>query len=80
MPAAIKMLLIGISIGLGLAGYQGTRQHVILPTAHAVQRTIRPLPQDKIDKENRKEVKAAKRAAKKAAKEGIPSDGGGVQQ
>jgi len=59
-----KSLLIGIGIGLGLYTYQGTRQHVILPATHKIQRTIRPIPQDKIEKENRRALKAAKRAAK----------------
>lgn len=49
-----KSLLIGIGIGLGLYTFQGTRTHVILPVAHAIQRTIRPIPQDKIDKAARK--------------------------
>ena len=57
-----RSLLIGISIGLGLTAYQGTRQHVVLPVGHAMQRAIRPIPQDKIDRENRKAAKRAKKS------------------
>jgi hypothetical protein len=63
-----KTLTIGITIGLGLAGYSGTRTHVLLPTAHAIQRTLRPIPQDRIDAQQRKLAKARR----KAAKLGIP--------
>lgn len=59
-----KSLFIGIGIGLGLYTYQGTRTHVFLPAAHAVQRTIRPVPQDKIDKANRKAAKLARKQNK----------------
>jgi hypothetical protein len=56
-----KSLLIGISIGLGVYTYQGTRNHVVLPTVHAIQRAIRPLPQDKIDKVEKKRLKKLKK-------------------
>lgn len=62
-----KSLLIGISIGLGVYGYQGTRTHVVAPAVRAVQRVIRPIPQDKVDRANRKAEKARKKAAKKQA-------------
>lgn len=56
-----KVLLVGIGIGLGIYTYQGTRNHVILPTIHAVQRTVRPTPQDKIDKQRNKAIKEARK-------------------
>jgi hypothetical protein len=56
-----KSLLLGIGIGLGMSAYQGTRSKVLLPTAHFIQRTVRPIPQDKIEKANRKAAKAARK-------------------
>lgn len=49
-----KSLLIGITIGLGLYGIQTTRNKVVLPAVHAVQHVIRPLPQDKQKKKDKK--------------------------
>lgn len=67
-----KSLLIGISIGLGIYTYQGTRQHVVLPTVHAIQRTIRPLPQDKINKQQRKAAKRLKKARENEVRQARP--------
>lgn len=64
-----KSLLIGISIGLGITAYSGTRNHIVLPAAHAIQRSIRPVPQDRIDRENRKAAKAAKKLEKQRQKQ-----------
>lgn len=59
-----KSLLLGIGIGLGLYGAQTTRQYVVMPVVHKIQRVIRPIPQDKIDKERRRAEKAARKARK----------------
>lgn len=69
-----KSLLIGISIGLGITAYSGTRNHIVLPAAHAIQRSVRPVPQDRIDRENRKAAKAAKKAAKAQADQSSKGD------
>lgn len=64
-PVDGRSLLIGITIDLGVYTYQGTRNKVVLPTVHVIQRTIRPIPQDKID---RAEAKRRKLEARQKAK------------
>lgn len=44
-----KSLLLGIAIGVGIYGYQGTRNHVILPVAHAMHRAMHPKQYQRIN-------------------------------
>ena len=61
-----KSLLIGITIGLGLYGVQTTRKKVVLPAVHAVQHTVRPIPQDAEEKRQKKQAKLEKKRRKAA--------------
>lgn len=54
---AVPAWFIGFSVGVGINFVPWTKNHIVLPSAHAVQRTIRPNLQDKIDKQNRKDEK-----------------------
>lgn len=63
IPAfAVPGWLIGFSVGVGVQVVPWTRNHIILPPLRTVQHTIRPIPQDKIDREMRR---SAKREAKR---------------
>lgn len=56
--------LIGFGVGVAIQLVPFTKNRIILPTARTVQRTIRPVPQDKIDKDNRKAERARQKLQK----------------
>lgn len=60
-----KSLLIGIGIGLGLY-YKPVANHTVKPMARKIQRTVRPLPQDKVEAQQKKEAKRLKKEKKNA--------------
>jgi hypothetical protein len=62
---AVPGWLIGFGVGVGVQVVPFTRNHIIMPPLKAIQRTIRPIPQDKVDAANRKAEKARRKAAKR---------------
>lgn len=56
--------LIGFGVGVTIQIIPFTRNHIIMPPLKLAQRTIRPMPQDKIDKANKKAEKVRRKAMK----------------
>lgn len=57
---AVPGWLIGFSVGVSVQVVPWTRNHIIMPPLKLAQRTVRPIPQDKIDKANKKAMKLEK--------------------
>jgi hypothetical protein len=55
---------IGFGAGIAFKLIPLTNHKIVMPMTRAVQRTIRPIPQDKVDAANRKAEKARHKAAK----------------
>jgi hypothetical protein len=70
IPAwAVPAWLIGFGVGVTVQIIPFTRNKVIMPPLRKMQRTIRPIPQDKVDAANHRAEKArrkAQRAQRKA--------------
>lgn len=62
IPAwAVPAWLIGFGVGVTVQIIPWTRNHIILPPLVAAQHAIRPIPQDRIDRANRRAEKARRR-------------------
>jgi hypothetical protein len=61
-----KSLLLGFALGVGSYAYQPTRNHVVLPAAHFIRRTVHPSREDKLNRWSRKLVKENKKSNGKA--------------
>lgn len=57
--------LIGFGAGVAIQFIPYTRNHIIMPVARKIQRTVRPVPQDKIDRDNMKAERARQKIDKK---------------
>jgi hypothetical protein len=60
-----KSLLLGIAIAAGFQAVPLTRTHVVQPMVHAIQRAVRPVPQDAADREAKKQRKAEQKASRR---------------
>lgn len=68
IPAyAVPGWLIGFGVGVTVQVIPFTRNHIIMPPLNAakrtIQRTLRPIPQDKIDAQRKREEKARRKNA-----------------
>lgn len=66
---------IGFGAGIAFKLIPWTNNHVVMPATRAVQRTVRPVPQDAVEKAERKAAKAQRKeekARRKAAEQRQP--------